>query len=145
MTDRGSKKSGKVKQTSKRGRLATEEWQIRIRYVLRHLDDPIALQRSPLCRLVALERLAKTKYSYSIVPRGRALHDLTQECLKEIEGELDGHAGVAKLKSFISLTRQGMGVTEASRVLAVTPEYASRAFKRELVDLLTQKLLMVLH
>ena len=52
-------KKSKVGQYVKRGRLAFEEWQLRARYVLRHLDDPIDLQRSPLCRLVALERLAK--------------------------------------------------------------------------------------
>lgn len=100
-----SKKKRKVGQNLKRGRLAAEEWQLRTRYVLRHLDDPIALQRSPLCKLVALERLAKAKYPSSVVARGRALHDLALECLGEIEEELDGHAGVAKLKSFITLTR----------------------------------------
>jgi len=129
----------------KRGRLAVEEWQLRARYALRHLNDPIALQRSPLCRLAALERLAKAKYPKSVVARGRALHDLLQDCLLEIENELDGHAGVAKLKSFISLTRQGSGVTEASRMLGITPEYASRALKRCLVELLTDKLLLRLH
>lgn len=125
--------------------MAVEEWQLRARYVLRHLDDPIGLQRSPLCRLAALEQLAKAKYPNGVVARGRALHDLAHECLQEIESELDGHAGVAKLKSFISLTRQGKGVTEASRSLSVSPEHTSRTFKRELVELLTQKLLIVLH
>ena len=67
------------------------------------------------------------------------------ECLEEIENELDGHTGVTKLKSFASLTRQGRGVTEASRSLAVTPEYSSRAFNRDLVELLAQKLLIKLH
>jgi hypothetical protein len=122
-----------------------EEWQLRVRFVLRHLDDPITLQRSPLCRLAGLERLAKAKYSDSIVPRGRALHELTLECLREIEGELDGHAGVAKLKAFVALTRQGIRVTEASRNLSITPEYASRALKRSLVEFLAEKLLIKLH
>ena len=131
--------------TSKRGRTTTVEWQCRARYVLRHLDDPIALQRSSLCRLVVLERFAKDKYPSSVVARGRALHDLTLECLREIESELDGHAGVSKLKRFVSLMRQGMGVTKASRSLGVTPSYASRAFKRTLVELLADKLLIKLH
>jgi len=90
---------------AKRGRFSRDEWQVRARYVLRHLDDPITLNRSPLCRLAALENLAKTKYSESIVPRGRALHELAMSCLQEIEEELDGHAGVAKLKAFVTLTR----------------------------------------
>lgn len=131
--------------TSKRGRTTTGEWQCRARYILRHLDDPIALQRSPLCRLVALGRLAKAKYPNSVVARGRALRDLALECLSEIESELDGHAGVFKLERFVSLTSQGMGVTEASRSLGVTPAYASRAFKRTLVELLADKLSIKLH
>lgn len=130
---------------TKRGRLAVEEWQLRARYVLRHLDDPIALQRSPLCRLASLERLAKARYPKSVVARGRALHDLLQDCLLEIETELDGHAGVAKLKSFISLTRQGSGITAASRSLGVSPEHTSRTFKRDLVVLLAEKLVLKLH
>ena len=130
---------------NKRGRLAIEEWQLRARYVLRHLDDPIALQRSPLCRLVSLERLAKAKYPKGVVARGRALHDLLQECLLELETELDSHAGVARLKSFITLTRQGSGVTVASRSLGVSVEHTSRTFKRNLVELLTDKLLLKLH
>jgi hypothetical protein len=130
---------------TKRGRFSREEWQLQTRYVLRHLDDPITLQGSPLCRLVALENLAKEKYSDSIVPRGRALHELAMICLEEIERELDGHSGVAKLKEFVALTRQGIRVTEASRRLGITPEYASRALKRKLVDLPTEKLILKLH
>ncbi len=130
---------------SKRGRYSKDEWQMRARFVLRHLDDPITLQSSPLCRLAALDRLARAKYSDSIVPRGRALHELSLQCLREIESELDGHAGVAKLKQFIMLTRQGKKVTEASRDIGITPEYASRALKRQLVDLLTEKLILRLH
>ncbi len=62
------------------------------------------------------------------------------ECLGEIEDELDGHAGVSKLRVFAGLTSVGMGVTQASRQLGITPEYASRALKRRLVELLAEKL-----
>lgn len=125
--------------------MALEEWHLRARYVLRHLDDPIALKKSPLCRLSALERLAKAKYLGSVVPRGRALHDLLQECLLEIETELDGHSGVARLKSFVYYTRHGQGLTKASRSVGVTPEHASRALKKYLIKLLTEKLLINLR
>ena len=67
------------------------------------------------------------------------------ERLQEIETELDGHPGVAKLKEFVNLTRQGMGVAKASRSIGVTPEYACRAFKRTLVEMLTEKLLIKLR
>jgi hypothetical protein len=138
------KKLSKV-QNTKRGRFSRVEWQVRARFVLRHLDDPITLQTSPLCRLGALEKLAKAKYAESIVPRGRALYELAMECLKEIERELDGHAGVSKLKQFVELTRQGLGVTKASHVLGITPEYTCRSLKRNLIELLTEKLLLKLH
>jgi hypothetical protein len=34
---------------------------------------------------------------------------------------------------------------KASRILDITPEYVSRSFKRTLVDLLAEKLIMKLH
>lgn len=68
---------------------------------------------------------------------------MAQERLQEIEGELDGHAGAAKLKSFIALTRQGMRVTEASRIIGITAEYTDRTLKRALVYLLADRPLQV--
>ena len=129
----------------KPGRVSAEEWQQRSRYVLRHLGDPIGLQRSPLCRFRALEKLAEANYPTGVVARGRSLNDLALECLQEIENELDGHAGAVRLKSFIALTRQGKKAVEASRILDITPEYVSRSFKRTLVNLLAEKLIMKLH
>jgi len=82
---------------------------------------------------------------HGVVARGRFLNDVALECLEAIENELDGHAGAVKLKSFIALTRQGRKAIEASRILDITPEYASRKFKRTLVDLLAEKLVMKLH
>lgn len=125
---------------AKRGRVSADEWQTRARYVLRHLDDPIALQRSPICRFVALDRLAKAKYPNGVVARGRVLNALAHDCLHEIESELDGHSRAAKLKKFVTLTREGIGGTEASRVLGVSREYACRVLKRHLVELLAEKM-----
>jgi hypothetical protein len=45
-----------------------------------------------------------------------------------------------QLRSAIALTRQGMKVIDASRILDITPEYASLSFKRILVNLLAVKL-----
>ena len=140
-----SKNEGNRTGNARRGRPTGTEWQDRARFVLRHLGDPIALQRSPLCQLVSLERLAEARYPNGIVARGRTLNRLAIECLQEIETELDGHNGVAKLKEFVNLTRQGMGVSKASQSIDVTPEYACRKFKRILVELLTEKLLIKLR
>ena len=38
-----------------------------------------------------------------------------------------------------------MGGRSASRILDITPEYVSRSFKRTLVNLLAEKLVMKLH
>lgn len=126
----------------RRGRLAATDWQSRTRYALRHLDDPIGLERSPLSRTAVVAQLAQAKYPSGIVARGRALHDLLVACLGEIEDALGGHTRVAKLKEFVALTRQGKGVTEASRALGVSPEYASRSLKRTLVELLAERLML---
>jgi len=125
--------------------LSVDEWRIHTRQILRHLDDPIELQKSPLSRSNAVQQIAQVKYPNGIVARGRALHDLLVECLQEIENALDGHSQVAKLKEFIALTRQGKGVKEASRAIGVSPEYASRSLKRTLVELLTEILMLKTH
>ena len=140
-----SKNEGNRTGNARRGRPTGTEWQDRARFVLRHLGDPIALQRSPLCQLVSLERLAEARYPNGIVARGRTLNGLVMECLQEIETELDGHHRVAKLKDFVNQTRHGKGSTEASHSVGVSPEYGSRAFKRTLVGLLTEKLLIKLR
>jgi hypothetical protein len=90
--------------------------------------------------LSALERLAQASYPGGVVARGRALRDLALECLHEIEKELDGHFGVATLRRFVELTREGEGLTAASRALGITPEYACRSLKRTLVELLAERM-----
>jgi hypothetical protein len=62
-----------------------------------------------------------------------------------MQAELNGHVKIAKLKEFAALTRQGRKVTEASRIIGVTPEYACRALKRTLIALLAEKLRAKLH
>jgi hypothetical protein len=130
---------------SNRGRTTMEEWQNRARYVLRHLDDPLALEWSPICHLPVLEKIAKEKYPNSVLPRGRALHEFISECLQYIENELNGHNALSKLKQFVNLIRRGNRVTKSALSLGVTPSYASRTFKRTLVNLLADKLIIRLH
>ena len=72
--------------------------------------------------------------------QGRALNDLARECLLEIEAELDGHARAARLKRFVALTRDGKSVSQASRTIGVSREYANRLLKIQLVGLLAEKM-----
>ena len=134
-----------MQKTSKRGRWNESEWQQRTRYALLHLGDPISLEKSPLCRLTFLEELAQSKFPNGIVARGRALNELVNECLREIEAELDGHSGVVNLKEFVVLTRKGMKAVDISKEIGISREHASRSYKRTLVELLTYKLLTKLR
>ncbi len=127
-----------------RGRYSIENRRLQVRFALRYINDPIALQRSPLCRLSTIEKRALAEYPDGVVSRGRALRDLINECLSEIEQELDGLSGVAKLKLFTSHTREGKGLTQASHSIGVSREHASRTFKRKLIELLTDKMLIKL-
>jgi len=130
---------------SKRGRVSKDDWQEETRFVLRHLDDPITLQGSKFCRFDAVKELALVKYSDCSVPRGLVLHEISMDVLREIEAELNGYAGVIRLKEFTNLTRQGMGVARASRAMGITTGYAHRSLKRKLVELFTVKLMSKLH
>ncbi len=145
MNQRQSRGPDKNVSPSKRGRIDLEEWQDRTRYVLNHIDDPIALQRSQICRLTGLEKLARTRFPNGVVAYGRTLQNLVIESLEEIEKELDGNAGVLKLAKYVNLTRQGKNAKEASESAGVSASYASRAYKRTLVELLTNKLLIKLN
>jgi hypothetical protein len=127
------------------GRPSETEGRLRISHLLRHLHDPIELQRSSLSSTKCVQTIAETRYPNGVIARGRALNDLLLECLQELENELDGHPRVMKLKTFITLTRHGKGVTEASKAIGVTPEYASRHLKRITIELLADKLAQKLH
>jgi hypothetical protein len=133
------------KDDKRKGRLSTEEWQERARDALRHRDDPIWLGRSPLAHTALVEQMAKERYPYGVVARGRAVCDLIVECLEEIEMDLGNSTGVARLREFIQLTRQGKGVKEAGQAIGVSPEYASRYFQHTVVELLADKLMLKMH
>jgi hypothetical protein len=126
----------------RRGRLSTDESQERARDALRHRDDPIWLESSPIAHTALVEQMAEERYPNRVVARGRALCDLIIECLEEIELELGNSAGVARLTRFIECTRQGKGVKQAGQAIGVSPEYASRYFQHTVVELLAEKLML---
>ena len=121
---------------SHRGRKDRHEWEERVRYILRHLDDPIMLQKSPIARLAVVEKRATKTYPNGLVPRGQALKDLVKEWLEEVESV----AGDGPFKNFVLLTTQGEGTMEASRKLGVSPSYVSRTYKKQLVQLLVKRI-----
>ena len=140
MTRQQTKAETDELRTSKRGRPSDITWQQRARYALRHLGDPFTLEESPLCQSVALQELAETKYPNGTAAKGRALNGLIKDCLLEIETELEGYEGVAKFRTFVKLTREGMGPGQASLQIGVSLGHGSRRFKRRLVELLAEKL-----
>ncbi len=125
---------------SHRGRKDHHEWEKRVRYLLRHLDDPIMLQKSPIARLAVVEKRANDYYCNQLVARGRALHDLALEWLEEIESSVAGSASLKQFHDFVVLTRKGMGTVEASRELKLSAGHVSRTYKRLLVELLVERI-----
>ncbi len=121
---------------SHRGRKDGHEWEGRVRYVLRHLDDPIMLQKSPVARLAVVEKRATETYPNGLVARGQALKELVKEWLEEVESI----ASDGPFKNFVLLTTQGDGTMEASRKLGVSPSYVSRTYKKQLVQLLVERI-----
>ena len=107
-----------------------------MRYILRHLDDPISLQRSPLARSAVVDQRATETYPNGLVARGRALKDLVGEWLEEIASVV----GDGQFKNFVLLTARGDGTMEASRKLGVSPSYVSRTYKKQLVQLLVERI-----
>lgn len=125
---------------SHRGRKDRHEWDKRVRYLLRHLDDPIMLQKSPVARLAVVEKRANDCYRNQLVARGRALHDLMVEWLEEIESSVGDSASLKQFHDFVVLTRKGIGTVEASRKLKLSAGHVSRTYKRLLVELLVERI-----
>ena len=123
-----------------RGRKNSHEWEERVRYILRHLDDPIMLQRSPVARSAVVEKRASDYYPNQLVARGRALHDLMMEWLEEVESSVEGSDRLRQFHDFVVFTRKGMGTMEASRRLGMSAGHVSRAYKKMLVQLLVERI-----
>lgn len=107
-----------------------------MRYILGHRDDPIMLQRSPVSRSAVVEQRANETYPNGLVARGRALRDLVAEWLEEVASVV----GDGQFKDFVLLTIRGDGTMEASRKLGVSPSYVSRTYKKQLVQLLVERI-----
>ena len=123
------------------GRKGRHEREERVRYILRHLDDPIMLQRSPVARSAVVEKRASDCCPNQLVARGRALHDLMMEWLGEVESSVEGSASLKQFHDFVVFTRKGMGTMEASRRLGMSAGHVSRTYKRLLVELLMERIM----
>ncbi len=126
---------------TRRGRKDKHEWEERVRYILRHLDDPIMLQRSPVAKSTFVEKRVKDCYANRLVAHGRALHDLMIEWLEEVESSVDGSDRLKHFHDFVVFTRNGMGTMEASRKLGLSSGHVSRTYKRMLVELLIERIM----
>ena len=111
-----------------------------MRYILRHLDDPIMLQRSPVAGLVMVGKRAGESYPNQLVSRGRALHDLVIEWLGEVECSVEESTSLKHFHDYVVFTRKGMGTVEASKNLRLSAEHVSRTYKKMLVQLLVERI-----
>ena len=103
------------------------------------------LQRSPIASLKMVENRATESYSNKLVARGRALRDLVDEWLSDVETSAEGSTSLNTFAKFVVLTRQGMGTSEASRELGLSASHVSREYKRLLVSLLTERITGMSH
>ncbi len=125
---------------SRRGRKDRHEWEERVRYILRYLDDPIMLQRSPVARSAGVEKRALQIYLNRLVSRGRALRDLVDEWFVEVESSIGEFGSLGRFREFVALTRRGKGTVEASEELGLSVGYVSRRYKKLLVELLVERI-----
>ena len=119
-----------------RGRPSSAMLDDQVREALRFLDDPIALEGSPLTRLSAVRDLSATKYRGRTCATGLALREVLRESLDALTSDLEGTA-VGKLAAGLRL---GDTQAEVAREIGISDEYLCRRWKPQLIRLVRQQL-----
>jgi hypothetical protein len=89
-----------------------------VRYCLRNLGDPVALKRSPLCGLPAVEEQART-YRQSPWARAHALRDVLQQVCNEVLALEIADVRGQRVQAFLRLYVERPSVSAAARELDV--------------------------
>ena len=108
-----------------------------LRTALRVLDDPVALQDSPLAHLPVVRSAAARTFGRRICPEGQALAALLLAALRSVADGLGDHHPVGRLAR---MTAEGKTQAEVAHSLNVRPEHLSRHFKPLLLRCLLQEL-----
>lgn len=132
LATRGSRK--------KPGRVPLETMMRRVAWAVRNLDDLIALDQSPLAKLVFVEKHAADHYQGRLCSRGLALRDLITESLGEVISETAGN-GLSRLHDLLDMLRNGLTISQASREIGLCREHVSRVYAKQAFRLVTERFL----
>ena len=121
-----------------RGRPSSAVLDDQVREALRFLDDPIALEDSPLARLAIVRELTTTKYRGRTCSTGLALRQVLKEILDALASDLEG----TPVGALAAGLRAGLTQADVARQLGISDEYLCRRWKPQLVRLVREQLMM---
>ena len=121
----------------KRGRKTSATRLDDLRRTLRFLDDPVALEESPLAALPIVQERAQRDFARRTCPVGLSLAAILRESLTTIATDLGPRHPVGVLA--LRLT-EGATQTEVARELMLTKEHLTRRWKPVLLRLLALRL-----
>ena len=119
-----------------RGRPSSAMLDDQVRAALRFLDDPIALEGSPLTRLSTVRDLSATKYRGRTCATGLALRQVLRETLDALASDLEG-TPVGNLAAGL---RVGDTQADVAREIGISDEYLCRRWKPQLIRLVREQL-----
>ena len=117
---------------------------VNVAYCLRHLNDRIMLNRSPLAKLTYVRKLAKKYYLKHVLPRGLALHELLGYCIKKLTEELGSDPVLGRHCRYLSLVQKGLSQRQISKELGLSREHVSRVYRPKAIELLAEELLHII-
>jgi len=115
-----------------------------VAYCLRHLDDRIMLNRSPLAKRTYMRKLAKKYYVKHVLPCGFALQELLGYCIKKLTEELGNDPILGRHCKYLSLVQKGLSQKQISKELGLSREHVSRVYRPKATELLAEELLHVI-
>lgn len=122
---------------SRAGRPSRESLLARVRDAIRLVDDPIALEESPLISLPAVRALTLSTFQGRTCAAGLALRALLRESLATIARDLDG-----TLVADLALAAlQGATQASVAEHHRLREEWVSRRWKPVLLGLVLERLL----
>lgn len=111
---------------------------------MRYIEDVSLLNRSPLARSGAVEKLVREKYARHITPRGFALRELLLRSVDRVTNEAGGEPSLEKECCYLKLAASGVKCSQISKELQLSREHVSRVYRKKALDLLVDELLLLL-
>lgn len=106
---------------------------------LKSIHDLSALNRNPLSRIKLIEKIAMAKYRNRILPRGLALREVLQNCIKKIITDTAGEAALIRERHYLDMSLKGMSRKSISQELHLSREHVSRYYRKSALALLANE------